>query len=164
MEISSSGALLEGTNASSESGFAMFLQKNIQRKPFHLQHGNIPLFCNNYSTECFQSGTQKKVKWNGRSNTTSTVPKSSLARTLQAQVQHPSHHLSLYFRCCWRKAIELYDPGTFQGQHHCNAFHCAWVQHYKFAAQSIAYLILMSKFTTERTEVPLHSVFFFVFF
>lgn len=63
MEISSSGALLEGTNASSESGFAMFLQKNIQRKPFHLQHGNIPLLYNNYSTECFQSETQKK-RWN----------------------------------------------------------------------------------------------------
>lgn len=43
MEISDSGALLQCTNTSFESGFAMFLQKNIQGKPFHLQHGNILL-------------------------------------------------------------------------------------------------------------------------
>lgn len=137
------------------------------RKIFRESHFTFNMVIFHYSIiitvqSAFNQELKKKVKWNGRSNTTDTVPKSSLTRTLQAQVQHPSYHLSLYFcccGCCLRKAIELYDAGTFQGQHQCNAFHCAWVQHYKFAAQSIAYLILMSKFTTERTEVPLHSGF-----
>lgn len=40
----------------------MFLQKNIQGKPFHVQQGNIPLLCDNYSTECFPLGTPDK--WN----------------------------------------------------------------------------------------------------